>query len=242
MARIERVTVGSSPMDICLAVPEVGERRPAVLVMHHRYGVETFTHGVCDGLAQWGYVAAAPDLYHRRPAAEDLDAKRAAIRDDETLADIRAALDFLAAHPAVRWPEVAVLGHCLGGRMALVAASAFPVFRGAVAYYGGHMFKAYGEGLPTPFERLAEIRCPVLGLYGNDDFNPAPAEVDRIEAELRARGIPHAIHRYDEAGHGFAHVTIPALYREAADKDAGRRALGFLRRVLPLAVADARPG
>jgi carboxymethylenebutenolidase len=65
------------------------------------------------------------------------------------------------------------------------------------------MMTHWGEGTPTPFELMKDIRCPVYGFFGDLDTNPSPADVDRFEVELKRYGIPHVFHRYPKAGHGF---------------------------------------
>lgn len=235
MGRTDRITVDGRPMDVYVALPAGSGRHPAIVYMHHRYGIETFARSICDRLAQAGFVAAAPDLFHRSPADADIDTRRKAIRDDQAIADIGAALDHVATLDRARPKQIAAVGHCMGGRMALVGASAWPAFRAAVALYGGNMFVPFGEGGPTAFERLKSIRCPVAGFFGNEDKNPSPADVDRMDQELTRYGVPHSFTRYDGAGHGFAHTTIPRLYREHADRDSWTRMIAFLNEIFAVA-------
>src|SRR6202034_3179604 len=87
--------------------------------------------------------------------------------------------------------------------LSFLGAATKPVFTAAVAYYGGGMMTHWGEGAPTPFELIGNIRCPVYGFFGALDTNPSPADADRFEAELKRYGIPYVFHRYPKAGHGF---------------------------------------
>lgn len=82
----------------------------------------------------------------------------------------------------------------------------------------------------SPFDRTAQIACPVLGLFGQDDPNPSPADVDRIDAELSRCGVAHEFHRYAGAGHAFLNVTNAERYRPEQARDAWDLALGFLAR------------
>jgi len=228
MARTARITVGGSPMDIYVAEPAKAGPHPVVLYMHHRYGVEDFTHGICDRFAADGFIALAPDLFHRRPAAEEIKTKREAMRDDEALADIGATIDVAAGLAGARRGDIAIHGHCMGGRMALVGASEYRALKAAVVLYGGNMFVPFGKGGPSAFERLHAISCPVAGFYGMKDKNPSPEEVDRIDAELTRHGVPHVFRRYDDAGHGFSHFTLPNLYNAAVAEDAWTKSVAFL--------------
>jgi carboxymethylenebutenolidase len=82
------------------------------------------------------------------------------------------------------------------------------------------MMRHWGEGAPTPFELISQIRCPVYGFFGNLDRNPSPADVDRFEAELKRHNIPYLFHRYPNAGHGFQNAARPRNPEEIAAGDA----------------------
>lgn len=228
MPYIDHVTVDGSDMDIHVALPEGGDTRPAVLIMHHRYGIEEFAYRVLNMIADAGFVAIVPNLFHRSPAEDDIDIKRDAIGDEGAIADILASIDHMGTIGRIRNDRVAILGHCMGGRMAFLGASISPVFRAAVVLYSGNVMRPFGFEIPSPFQRLKHIECPVLGLFGNDDSNPSADEVDQIDAELTRCGIEHEFHRYDGAGHGFAHSTIPEMYREKQALDANAKAMAFL--------------
>jgi len=80
-------------------------------------------------------------------------------------------------------------------------------------------------------ERTADLRAPLLGLFGNEDANPTPAAVDALEAALKAHGKPHEFYRYDGAGHGFMHADT-AGYRQAQALDAWEHVWDFFERHL----------
>ena len=191
------------PMEMMVASPDGAGPRPGIVVMSHRPGLDGFTAKITDLLAADGFKAAAPDIYHRLPPGQDTREKKFLIRDSEIIADIAATVEFLESEPDVDASRLAILGHCMGGRMAILGASALDHFRAAVVFYGGNLFECRGEDGPTPFERLADITCPVAGFFGNGDKNPSPADVDRVDAELTRLGIAHEFHRYDGVGHAF---------------------------------------
>jgi carboxymethylenebutenolidase len=228
----DTVTVGGSRMQIYLGTPEGKGPFPGVVVMFHRAGIDAFTRDRVDRLAAAGYVAAAPDLYHRRPANEDEAAKMAALKDVEILADVQATLDHFAKIGLVRGDRLAILGHCMGGRTAFLGAAANPAFRAAVIHYCGNMFKPWGDGVPTPFERLGGLNGPVIGFFGNDDKNPSPDDVTKIDRELTRLGVRHEFHRYDGAGHAFQNFVRADVHRPAAADDSWKKALAFLHREL----------
>jgi carboxymethylenebutenolidase len=227
------LSVAGRPMPLRLARPDgFSGPRPAFLVLHHKHGLDVFTEACLTRLAAAGYVAAAPDLYHRADPAASYDDKMAGLRDGEILADAEAVLAMLESDPLVRPGAIGCFGHCMGGRMSFMLAGALPGrFAAAVVFYSGSMFKAWagdGEQIPTPFERLQAVRCPVIGVFGNDDRNPSPADVDRFDAELTAHGVPHVFHRYDGAAHAFQSFQTPALYRPAQSDDAWGKVMAWM--------------
>jgi carboxymethylenebutenolidase len=217
------------PMGVRLAAPRgFAGPRPAWLVLHHKHGLDVFTEACLTRLAAAGYVAAAPDLYHRSDPAASYDDKMAGLRDVEILADAAATLALLKARDEVRADAIGCFGHCMGGRMSFMLAGAMPnAFAAAVVFYSGSMFKPWGAET-APFERLKDIRCPVVGFFGNDDKNPSPADVDRFDAELTAHGVRHVFHRYDGAAHAFQSFQTPALYRPAQADDAWAKATDWM--------------
>ena len=166
-------------MEMMVASPAGAGPHPAMVVMCHRPGLDGFTAEITDLLAAGGFKAAAPDIYHRLPSGQDTSEKKFLVRDTEIIADIAAAVEFLKSHSDVDNQRLAILGHCMGGRMAFLGASALDAFRAAVVFYGGNLFECRGEDGPTPFDRLADISCPVAGFFGNEDKNPSPADVEK---------------------------------------------------------------
>jgi carboxymethylenebutenolidase len=230
MATVESITSGGVPMDLYLAMPDGAGPFPAVVLAHHRGGIDDFTKDRADRLAAAGFIGAVPDLFHRMPA--DTDNPIPLLNDKHIIEDLAATVDHLKARSECNG-KLAIGGHCMGGRVAYLGASVNPAFQAVVAYYSGNMFKVWGEGEKTAFELLPGIKGEVIGFYGNDDQNPSPDDVNKIDAELTRLGIEHDFHRYDGAGHAFQNFMSDAQYREAAEKDSWAKTLDFLKRALP---------
>lgn len=232
MSDMVAISVDGKPMDLFIARPTGhAGARPVVVIMHHKGGIDEFPQERATRLAEAGYLAVVPELYHRT-RGQSFDAQMAALSDPEIIADIDATVDYMAAKEAARAKDFAILGHCMGGRLAYLGAATNPRFLASVAYYSGNMFKPWGIPGPTPFERLANLRCPVMGFYGNDDKNPSPADVDKLDAELTRLGVRHDFYRYDKAGHAFQNFANPQGYRPEAAKDSWDKTLRFLGEVL----------
>ncbi len=227
MSRMERIEVDGSTMGVYVAEPAGEGPHPAVLLAFHRGGMDDFTRDRVDRLAEAGYVAAAPDFYHRRPDGEDSSESVTHRLDVAVMADIDATVEYLQGLSNVKSDRVAIVGHCMGGRVSFLGASTNAAFTACVVYYSGGMFSAWAEEGPTAFERLENLTCPVAGFFGNDDANPSPEQVDQIAAELARHGVAHSFYRYDGAGHAFQNFDAPS-YREEATTDSWAKTLDFL--------------
>ena len=231
----ETLTVDGATMRTFVARPTDtadADGAPAILVIQHAGGVDQFVQGMARRLAAAGFVAAAPELYHRQdPPPDEPLARMGQLRDAEIIADGDAVLDYLGAAAGGGARSVAVVGFCMGGRVAYLLAAASDRLQAAVAFYGGNTRVAWGKG-PGPFERLGEIRCPVLGFFGGRDSNPSPEDRDAIDAELTRHGVEHRLHSFAGAGHGYMDFTNPARYHTDAAADSWPLTLEFLGRHL----------
>lgn len=231
MAEFITIRTGESKLPVYLGAPGRHAPGPAIVLMFHRDGIDEFTKGVVERLAGQGYLVAVPDVYHRCPADTAPADRKALLKDREVLADVAATVDYLSARRDVAADRIVVMGHCMGGRMALLAAGCLRRFRACIVYYGGGVNRAWGDG-PTPFDTLRNINCPVLGFFGNLDKHPSPADVDQIDAELTAHAIEHNFHRYPEVGHGFQNPQHSTLAERAASEDAWAKTFAFLEHTL----------
>ena len=226
------VVVDGSTMSLHLAAPNMPGAHPAVLVCHHREGVDDFTRYVLIRLAEFGLVAVAPNFYHRRPTDEDPVASMKHLDDRMLVRDIEAALACMRTLPSIRADRIATVGHCLGGRTSFLGMVHHPVFVAAALLYHGNIFESRGAGMEAPFALASNIRCPVLGLFGEDDVNPSPDHVAQLDQEFRRLGTDHEFHRYPATGHAFQDFHNAKLYRQASADDAWDKLLSFLRRQL----------
>ncbi|HWG05291.1 MAG TPA: dienelactone hydrolase family protein [Beijerinckiaceae bacterium] len=234
MAAMESVAVGDKSMDVYVDHPTEGAPWPAIVLTYHREGIDDFTKWVAQRYAEAGYLVAVPEVSHRIAADVDAKDRKYHLKDDEIVADIAATVGYLKTRSDVAQGRLAIAGHCMGGHMQFLAAAALPDFAGIVACYPTGLFESWGGPGPTPFERLAQIKCPVIGLFGNDDRNPSPHDADRLDAELTRLGIAHELHRYDGCGHGFQRPTKTEPVVRAAQDDSWQRIFAFLAENLAL--------
>ena len=166
-------------------------------------------------------------MFHRQgPDAKGRDAIPH-LSDEELLRDTAALIEKIDSQANCDSSRMAVGGHCMGSRVTLLATSSIDRFKAAADFWGGNVMKAWGREAPTVIDMVGDIKCPVIGFFGNDDGNPAPADVDRLDEELTKHGISHSIHRYDGAGHAFQNFLNEANYRETQAEDAWTKVTAF---------------
>jgi len=229
----QQVESDGSMMRLYVSVPAGAAQFPALVVAQHQGGVDEFIQSVTQRLAEAGYVAAAPELYHRDgpECADDAKTRSMRLRDRNVIADMNATVGFLQRHGAVAPARVGIIGFCMGGRIVYLMAAANPALKCAVAYYGGNIFRAWGRDTPSPFERTAEIHCPLLGHFGSNDKNPSPDDMQKLDDELTKLNKTHEFYSYANAGHAFMDHTKES-YRRHADEASWPRTMSFLNRRL----------
>lgn len=220
-----------SAMRMHVSAPAGAGPFPGIVIMQHQGGVDEFVQQTTQRLAQAGYIAAAPDLYHRDgpDCKDDIVTRRSRLSDRRIINDIAATVNFLQRHDSIASERIGIMGFCMGGRLALLGAATNPAFKVAVAFYPGNTFRAWGRNLPSPFERMVDIRCPVQGHFGAEDANPSPEDMAKLDAELTKLNKPHEFHSYANAGHAFLDSTKDS-YRRHADEASWPKALEFLGR------------
>ena len=228
----ERVSVAGEDMKVYVSVPDGNGPFPAVVVIQHQGGVDEFIEEMTERVASAGYVGAAPDLYHRDDpdCQDDGPTRRARLLDVNVIDDVNATVRFLKGHRTVDGERLAIVGFCMGGRVAYLMAAAQPSFKAAADYYGGHIMVPWGQG-PAPFERTGEIHCPLIGLFGEEDGNPSPADMRKLDAELTRLGKVHEFHSYPGANHAFMNRR-GQRYHAQADRDSWPKTLAFFEKYL----------
>jgi carboxymethylenebutenolidase len=216
-----------------LAIPSSTDPCPGVVVLHDVGGMSQDLRNQANWLAADGFLAAAPELYHRGGL---ISCMRTIMRDcmariGPTFDDIEATRSWLSCHPASNG-RVGVIGFCMGGGIALLLVSGRN-FSAASINYGGR--------LPDDIEGLLRAACPIIGSYGaKDRWNRGVAA--EIERALERAQVPHDVKEYPDAGHSFMNnketFWFKALrfagiaYDEQAALDARRRIASFFHRHL----------
>jgi carboxymethylenebutenolidase len=225
-------------LDAYAARPVGREPRAGVVLIHHLPGYDRETKEFARRFADAGYDAVVPNLYAREGLDVSPDDAAAAVRarggvpDAQVMGDVGAAVEWLRSLDTSNG-KVAVIGHCSGGRHTYLASATLPIDAAIVCYGGlitGETPPQMSSMVPI-IDKTPSISCPLLGLFGNDDQFPTPAQVDEIEQALKNAGKDFELHRYDGAGHAFFGPDRPA-YRVEAALDGWERIWAFLDRTV----------
>jgi carboxymethylenebutenolidase len=238
----ETVTLAGSKGDwinAYLARPLGAGPFPGMVLAHHMPGWDEWYREVTVKFAQHGYITITPNLYFRagHGTPEDVAAKvrgEGGIPDEQAVGDLAGAMDYVRELPYGNG-KVGVFGTCSGGRHAYLAACRAPGFDAVVDCWGGRVVMTPDQLNPkspvSPVEYTKDLSCPILGIFGNEDKNPTPEQVDQHEAELKKHRKDYEFHRYDGAGHGFFYYHAPA-YRQAQAVDGWQKVFAFLEKHL----------
>jgi carboxymethylenebutenolidase len=215
-------------MDCFVARLRDDEPRPGLMVLQEAFGVNEHIRDVTERFGREGYVAIAPELFHRSAPGIEIPYTdfqqvaphmKALTREGEA-ADIRAAFDWLKSQPFVKPTEISAIGYCLGGRVAFAANTLLPL-KCAISYYG--------RGIPDDsLSRLASLCGPQLFFWGEKDKHITPEERSTVTNALKQAGKSYVNVEFGDADHGFF-CDVRASYNPTAARQSWALALEFLR-------------
>jgi carboxymethylenebutenolidase len=204
-----------------LAEPPSG-RGPGVLVIQEWWGLVDHIRDVCDRFAREGFVALAPDLYRGETASDPDRAGRLmmGLEIPRAARDLDGTVKALLDQPSVDGAKVGAVGFCMGGQLALFAATRNPRIGAVVDFYGVH---------PNVKLDLSGLQASVLGIFAERDAFVTPAVAHKLAADLEAAG--KSVHRevYPGVDHAFMNDSRPDVYDAKAAARAWSQALAFLR-------------
>ena len=214
-------------------------RYPGIILIPHMPGWDEMNKEVARRFTQHGYITLCPNIYERfGHGLPDVIANKAreqgGVPDDSVMGDCEGALRYLSSLPYSNG-KVGVIGMCSGGRHAFLAACKIPGLNAAVDCWGGRVVMAKEELTPkqpvAPIDLTGDLGCPLLGIFGNDDVSPPPAQVDQHEAALKKHGKDYQFFRYDGAGHAFWSYTNDR-YRPQPAMDSWEKVFTFFEQHL----------
>ncbi|MBK8254225.1 MAG: dienelactone hydrolase family protein [Polyangiaceae bacterium] len=202
-----------------LALPSGTNKAPAVVLIQEWWGVNDHIRTILNRLADEGFIALAPDLYHGKVTKDPGEAGSLMQSLDQVLAleEIEAAATFLGGHPRAGG-RVGIMGFCMGGMLTFRAAESISDFHCAVPFYGA----------PSPDQyNVAKVRAPILAHFAERDQWAKPEIAQQIQKNLTARGGTMTLHVYD-ADHAFFNDTRPEVHSPENAQLAWTRSVQFL--------------
>ena len=197
-----------------------------IIVLQEAFGVNEYIRRITKRFASQGYLAIAPELFHRTAPGFDADYEKMegvmeqlqALTDDGISADLKAAFDWLV-QAGIPENNIAVIGFCMGGRASFLANVILPI-AAAVSFYGGGIAQ-------TLLSRTSELHAPQLLIWGGKDTHIVPEHTRAIAEALTAAGKSFVEKTFPEGGHGFA-CDARASYHEPSAHEAWALADAFL--------------
>ena len=219
------------PMRMYMARPEGGIAGPGVLVIHDIFGLTEHIQDVCRRFADEGFVALAPDLYHRYPVktydygdGSGALGQRSRLSSVNILDDLSLAFRFLAARGEVRSGLVGAVGFCSGGRDAFFLATQNPDLLAAVSFYG----PLAPDQPESPLRLASGLEAPLLLIFAEQDHLIPPSEVALVHDTLAKFGKEHETMTHAGVAHGFFCDARPDSYAPEAAAEAWTRTIDFL--------------
>jgi carboxymethylenebutenolidase len=195
---------------------------PGLVVIQEWWGLVDHIRDVCDRFAREGFVALAPDLYRGAATADPDEAGRLmmGLEIPRAARDLDGAVEALRGQDAVDGSRVGAVGFCMGGQLALYAATRNRRVGAVVDFYGIH---------PQVTLDLSGLEAPVLGIFAERDEFVSPDAARKLESELRAAGKRASFQIHDGVDHAFFNDTRPDVYDAAAAARAWADTVAFFR-------------
>ena len=228
------IPVQGRTIPVYRARPAVGTNLPVVLVVQEIFGVHAYIQDVCRRLAREGYLAIAPSLFERQgdvtklPDIAAILPVVATVPDAQVMADLDATVAWATSSGGGSVSKLGITGFCWGGRISWLYAAHNPKLAAGVAWYGRLVGTSTPEQPLYPLDLAAQIKAPVLGLYGGKDDGIPLETVERMQAALKAAGSRSNIIVFPDAPHGF-HADFRPTYRPEAAADGWRRLLVWFK-------------
>lgn len=227
--KVELTVADGTRMSACVARPEQAGPHPALILLQEAFGVNHHIRNVAERFGAEGYIAIAPELFHRTapPGFEGSYTDFAAVlphvqavTPETSELDLRAAYDWLHSNPQVRPNEISSVGFCMGGRASFLANSILPL-RAAVSFYGGGI-------APGLLDHASKQQAPLLLIWGGLDKHITSEHRKAVTDALAAHQKTYVNVEFARADHGFF-CDERASYEPHSARQAWALTLEFLR-------------
>lgn len=211
------------------AMPDKGGPFPVVLVVQEIFGVHEHIKDICRRFAKLGYLAVAPELYARQGDVSQIKDFReifskvvSKVPDAQVMSDLDAAVAWAKQGGKGNVEKLGITGYCWGGRIVWLYSAHNPDVKAGVAWYGRIVGEPDELHPKNPIDLVADLKAPVLGLYGEADTGIPVASVERMRKALKDAGKTGEIILYPDTPHAFFADYRPS-YRQDKAADAWQR-------------------
>jgi carboxymethylenebutenolidase len=231
-----KVPVTDGQIPAYRAMPATGGPFATIVVIQEIFGVHEHIKDLCRRLAKAGYFAVAPALYARqgdpsqyKEIPDIIKNVVSKVPDAEVAADIDATVDWAKASGKADTARLGVTGFCWGGRQTWLYSIHNPAVKASVAWYGPLAGTTDELHPKRVLDLVADIKVPVLGLYGAADQGIAVADVEKMQTELKQLNKPCEIVLYADTPHGF-NADYRPTYRPEQAKDGWTRMQAWFKK------------
>ena len=218
------------------AMPATGKGFPTVLVVQEIFGVHEHIKDICRRFAKVGHMAIAPELYARQGDVsqitninEIISKVVSKVPDPQVMSDLDATVEYAAKTGKANASKLGITGFCWGGRIVWMYAAHNPKLKAGVAWYGRLVGQPDELHPKQPIDVAAELKAPVLGLYGGKDRGIPLDTIEKMRAALKAAGSKSEIIVYPDADHGF-HADYRPTYNKEAAQDGWKKLLEWFKK------------
>jgi carboxymethylenebutenolidase len=230
-----KIPVADGSIPAYRAMPAQGGPFPIVLVVQEIFGVHEHIKDLCRRLAKAGYYAIAPELYARQGNPAQISDTQELIKtivskvpDAQVMSDLDSAVSYAKSSGKADTTRLAVTGFCWGGRIVWLYAAHNPALKAAVAWYGP-IDRPRTELQPKyPIDLAAQLKAPVLGLYGAADQGIPVDSVDKMREACKAAGKTCEIKIFPDTPHGF-NADYRPTYRAEPAKEGWTQMLAWFK-------------
>ncbi|HEY2412471.1 MAG TPA: dienelactone hydrolase family protein [Pirellulaceae bacterium] len=206
------------------AMPNKSGPFPVVLVVQEIFGVHEHIKDICRRLAKLGYFAVAPEMYARQgDVSKETDIQKIIstvvnkVPDSQVMSDLDSAVAWAKSSGKGDTSKLAITGFCWGGRIVWLYSAHNPNLKAGVAWYGRLVGQADDLHPKHPLDIVADLKAPVLGLYGGADTGIPTDSVEKMQKGLKDAGKPSEIVLYPDTPHAFYADYRPSYRKEQAE-------------------------
>jgi carboxymethylenebutenolidase len=234
-----KIPVADGEIPAYRAMPEKGKNFPVALVVQEIFGVHEHIKDVCRRFAKLGHMAIAPALYARHGDTSQMAEMSkvmevvSKVPDAQVMSDLDATVAYAKASGKGDTKKLGITGFCWGGRVVWLYAAHNPSLDAGVAWYGRLVSRPGQPANPLtpkqPVDVAADLKAPVLGLYGAKDKGIPLESIEQMREALKKSKTKSEIIVYPEADHGFHADYRPSYNKQAAD-DGWQRLLAWFKK------------